>query len=265
MPRLLKLGGTDLIVRSLEIDEPKNSILFSDNSGRITGTPSIVHDKAKKNTSFFGKLKLKKPTEDTKVGFVTENNSKSVGVVLDDNDIVSISYVDPSSLETDTSIDLPLRIHGNTSITKKLTVGNTLNVDDQSETTFLTGNTVTNFLNVDQLTFSNNNIYIAPKSVSSSYSDGTLTINCNFAPFGRCLASGTFTGTLTTYTFNNMLSGSRLHVLLPQATSAFTLSSTISGGVFMKGGDLSVTPSDHVLLEIENINDIILIRANIFS
>lgn len=253
-----------ITINDLTLNEENTQVLFSDGK-KVKGTPNITHNKTNKLTNILGKLKLSKSPEDTKVGVVTENNTKSVGVVLDDNDILSISYVNSSTLETDSSVDLPLRIHGNTTITKKLNVGTTLSVDDNNESTVLTGNTTTNFLNVDQLLFNNNNLYISPKTVSASCSSGTLTVNCNFAPFGRCVASGTLTGTLSTYTFNNMLQGSRMHVLLPEASTSYTLSSTITGGVFRKGEDLTVDIGDYVLLEIENINDTILISPILFS
>lgn len=231
MPKKIEFGSSEVIVNTIEVGGTKVenlSLQEVTEEGAVTTVPMTVSN-------------LSLDEENTQLLFSDGKQIKGTPDITHD------------------------KVNRLTNINGKLAVGHTLSVDDQTESTRIAGNTTTDFLHVNQIAFNTNGLFLTPKTITSSFSDGTLTVNCNFAQFGRCLATGEFSGTLSTYTFNGMLQESRVHVLLPQATSPFTLSSTISGAVFEKRGDLSVDVGDHVLLEIENINNVILITPKIFS
>jgi hypothetical protein len=312
MPRQVDLGTTEIVVKTLEIGgtkvenlslqevtqegnsttipitltelnlpETDQNVLFSD-SGTVRGTPNITHNKLSKLTNILGKINLTKPSGSTKVGYVTQNETKSVGVVLDDSDILTISYVNPTTLEVSEG-DVSVEVRGTMNVSSDFTVGgnvlkvfknsqqvkvgNTLVVDDSNVSTHLSGNTTTERLTVEQINFNESELYVSPSTVSANYSGGTLTLDCNHASFGRCLAIGTIGNgeTLGTYVFQNLKSSSRIHILLPQATGNFTISNTPIGGIFQKVSNQSMVNGDHALLEIENINGHNLISVKIFS
>lgn len=306
MPRQLKLGGTEVIVKTIEIDgnrleqlsldelltqggtesnvpatinnltsknlslsdEPNNSMLFS-NNGKVTGTPSIIHDQVSRNTSFFGKinvvgnLNVDKQEGDTDVGVVVDNNQSNVGITVNENDILSISYVNKSTKRPLNNRNLPVKIYGSLETTSNLKIGNTLNIDDINKTTSIVGD-----VNLNKLIFSENELYISTTSIQSEYSSGIITIDLNNAMFGTTVVTGTLSpgDTINGFIIQNQNENSRVRGLLNIDHDNVTLSNTLSN-VFTEKTMLpiSLTNGDKIFFTIENLNAENFFSYKIFS
>jgi len=284
---------TNLTSTNLSLtDEPSNGLLLSEN-GRVTGASNITHNKTSKLTNILGKVKIvgklnvKKETEDSNVGLVLENNTSNVGLTLSDSDILTFSYVNADTKVTDTTKELPIKIHGTLETTsnltvaedlivvtkstdtvklggnllkifktpKKVEVGNTLIVDDANNSTIITGNTTTDRLSVETISFNESELFVGSVGVSSSYSGGTITIDCNNCLFGRTTVSGTTTNgdIVDNFVIQNQRINSRIHGIL-ETTDTITISNTTSNVINEKRGSVSVTTGEKVFFILENIN-----------
>lgn len=322
MPRVLKLGGTEVVVKTLEIDgnrleeltldellrqggsesdvpaainnltsknlslpdEPNNSMLFS-NGGRITGSPSIIHDQVSKNTSFFGKinvvgnLNVDKQEGDTDVGVVVDNTQSNVGITVNDNDILSISYVNKNTKKPLNNRNLPVKIYGSLETTsnlkigsnliaadttnERLNLGNTLNIDGVNKVTSIVGD-----VNLNKLNFSENELYITTTSIQSEYSSNIITINVNNAMFGRTVVTGTLGpgDTINGFIIQNQPENSRVNGILNIDQDNITLSGTLSNVNTEKNAmSTSLTNGDKILFTIENFNGQNFFSFKLFS
>ena len=284
-------------------EEPSSSVLFSED-GRVTGTPNITHNKTSKLTGILGKLNItgkinvKKESGDSNVGLVVENDTSNVGVTLSDSDILSFSYVNAETKAPDTTKELPIKVHGTLETTSNLTVaedlivatkptntvkiggnllkilktpqrvevGNTLVVDEANTTTTITGNTTTDRLTVETINFNDSELFVGSVGVTSSYSGGTITIDCNNCLFGRTTVSGATTNgdTLDNFIIQNQRTNSRIHGIL-EVTGTITLSNTTSNVINEKGTSVSVTTGEKVFFVLENINGNTYYTFKIFS
>lgn len=322
MPRLLKLGGTEVVVKTLEIDgnrieqltldellrqggsesdvpaainnltsknlslpdEPNNSMLFS-KGGRITGSPSIIHDQVSKNTSFFGKinvvgnLNVDKQEGDTDVGVVVDNTQSNVGITVNDNDILSISYVNKNTKKPLNNRNLPVKIYGSLETTsnlkigsnliaadttnERLNLGNTLNIDGVNRVTSIVGD-----VNLNKLNFSENELYITTTSIQSEYSSNIITINVNNAMFGRTVVTGTLSpgDTINGFIIQNQPENSRVNGILNIDQDNITLSGTLSNVNTEKNAmSTSLTNGDKILFTIENFDGQNFFSFKLFS
>lgn len=230
MPRQLKLGGTEVIVKTLEIDgnrieqlsldeilrqggsesdvpatlknitstnvtltdEPDNSLLFSSN-GRVTGTSSIIHDKTNRNTSFLGKINV--------IGNLNvdkQDGDTDVGVVVDNNHSnVGVTVGDNDILSLSYVNKTTKRPLDNSNLPVKIfgTLETTSNLNVGKTLRIDDINNVTTIngdVNMNRINFNENNLYLSGgSSISSQYNSGIITINLNNAIFGRTVVSGT--------------------------------------------------------------------------
>ena len=218
---------------------------------------------------------------------VLENNTSNVGLTLSDSDILTFSYVNADTKVTDTTKELPIKIHGTLETTsnltvaedlivvtkstdtvklggnllkifktpKKVEVGNTLIVDDANTSTIITGNTTTDRLSVETISFNESELFVGSVGVSSSYSGGTITIDCNNCLFGRTTVGGTTTNgdIVDNFVIQNQRINSRIHGIL-ETTDTITISNTTSNVINEKRGSVSVTTGEKVFFILENIN-----------
>lgn len=340
MPRQLDLGTSEIVVRTIEVggskienfsldeilaegstslrpvtmsnltsanltltEEPSSGVLFSD-SGRVTGTPNITHNKTTKLTGILGKLNItgkvniKKEEGDSNVGVVVENNTSNVGVTLSDSDILSFSFVESETKAPQLEKELPVKIFGTLETTsnlkvaedllevnkpeqsikiggnffkvlksvKKVTVGDTLVVDDSNTSTTISGNTTTDRLTVETINFNDSDLFVGAVSVTSSYSSGTITVDCNNCLFGRTTVSGSTTNgdTINNFIIQNQRTNSRIHGIL-NVTGTITLSNTTSNVINEKGSSITVTTGEKVFFVLENIDGNTYYTFKIFS
>ena len=295
---------TNLTSTNLSLtDEPSSGLLFNE-GGRITGTPNITHNKTSKLTGILGKINLtgklniKKETGDSNVGVVIENNTSNVGVTLSDSDILSFSYVNAETKAPDTSKELPIKVHGTLETTSNLTVaedlivatkptntvklggnllkifktprkvevGDTLVVDDANTTTTITGNTTTDRLTVETINFNDSDLFVGSVGVNSSYSGGTITVDCNDCLFGRTTVSGATTDgdTLDNFIIQNQRNNSRIHGIL-NVTGTVTLSNSTSNVINEKGTNITASTGEKVFFVLENIDGNTYFTFKIFS
>jgi hypothetical protein len=290
---------TNLTSTNLSLtDEPSSSLLFNE-GGRVTGTPNITHNKTSKLTGILGKINLtgklniKKETGDSNVGVVIENNTSNVGVTLSDSDILSFSYVNAETKVPDTTKELPIKVHGTLETTSNLTVaedlivatkptntvklggnllkifktpqkvevGDTLIVDNSNTTTTVNGK-----LKVETINFNDSDLFVGSVGVNSSYSGGTITLDCNDCLFGRTTVSGTTSNgdTINNFIIQNQRNNSRIHGIL-NVTGTITLSNNTSNVINEKGSSVTASTGEKVFFVLENIDGNTYFTFKIFS
>lgn len=295
---------TNLTSTNLSLtDEPSNSLLFNED-GRVTGTPNITHNKTSKLTGILGKLNItgkinvKKEEGDSNVGVVIENNTSNVGINLSDSDILSFSFVESETKIPQIEKELPVKIFGTLETTsnlkvadnlmevnkseqsfkiggnvfkvlkgpKKVSVGDTLTVDDSNTTTTIAGKTTADKLTVETINFNDSELFIGSVGVTSSYSSGTITIDCNNCLFGRTTVTGTTADgdTINNFIIENQRTNSRIHGIL-NVTGTITLSNSTSNVINEKQSDVTSLDGEKVFFVLENIDGNTYYTFKIFS